>query len=101
MTEPYTMLDALAEIERLRAECEEQARLNGMGAERELALRAEIERLRTGTLAVNYARCAEQLAEVAAFLDALADRIELFEIKDPDEEADDCREMAKKLRGET
>lgn len=36
-----------AEIERLRAEVEEQARLNGMRAERELALRAEIERLRS------------------------------------------------------
>lgn len=29
-----------------KAECLEQARLNGMGAERELALRAEVERLR-------------------------------------------------------
>jgi hypothetical protein len=36
---------AADEIERLRAECEEQARLNGMGAERELALRSENERL--------------------------------------------------------
>lgn len=34
------------EIERLRAEVDEQARLNGAGAERELALRAEIENLR-------------------------------------------------------
>jgi hypothetical protein len=31
------------EIERLRAECEEQARLNGMGAERELGLRAALQ----------------------------------------------------------
>jgi hypothetical protein len=35
-----------AEVERLTKECEEQARLNGMGGERELALRAENERLR-------------------------------------------------------
>jgi len=34
------------EIERLRAEVEAQARLNGMGAERELAAEAEIKRLR-------------------------------------------------------
>jgi hypothetical protein len=38
------------EIERLTKECEEQARLNGMGAERELALRAEIERLRVAPI---------------------------------------------------
>ncbi len=38
--------DAADEIERLRADVEEQARLNGAGAERELALRAEVERLR-------------------------------------------------------
>lgn len=37
---------AADEIESLRAEVEEQARLNGMGAERELALQAEVERLR-------------------------------------------------------
>jgi len=36
------LLDSIYE---LRAECNEQARLNGMGAERELALRAEVERL--------------------------------------------------------
>jgi len=34
------------EIERLRAEVEEQALLNGMGVERELAAEAEIKRLR-------------------------------------------------------
>jgi chromosome segregation ATPase len=39
------MREAKAEIERERKECEEQARLNGMGAEREIALRTEIERL--------------------------------------------------------
>jgi predicted RNase H-like nuclease (RuvC/YqgF family) len=39
------LADKDAEIEQLTKECEEQARLNGMGAERELALRAEIERL--------------------------------------------------------
>lgn len=37
---PYCDLSAA------RAECEEQARLNGIGAERELALKAECERLR-------------------------------------------------------
>jgi archaellum component FlaC len=44
---PWKPLDreAADEIERLRAECEEQARLNGMGAERELGLRAEVEHL--------------------------------------------------------
>jgi hypothetical protein len=35
-----------ARIAELEAEVNEQARLNGMGAERELALRAEVERLR-------------------------------------------------------
>ena len=35
-----------AELREITTECEEQARLNGMGAERELGLRAEIERLR-------------------------------------------------------
>ena len=35
-----------ARIAELEAEVDEQARLNGMGAERELALRAEVERLR-------------------------------------------------------
>lgn len=35
-----------AEIEKLRAEVQEQARLNGMGAERKLALQAKVERLR-------------------------------------------------------
>lgn len=39
-------LEAAAEIERLRAEVQEQARINGMGAERELALQAKIPRLR-------------------------------------------------------
>jgi hypothetical protein len=34
-----------ARIAELEAEVDEQARLNGMGAERELALRAEVERL--------------------------------------------------------
>ena len=37
---------AAAEIERQQAEIEAQARLLGMSAERELALRGEIERLR-------------------------------------------------------
>jgi regulator of replication initiation timing len=41
------LADKDVEIEQLTKECEEQARLNGMGAERELALRAEIERLRS------------------------------------------------------
>lgn len=36
----------LNSIAKLEAEVNEQARLNGMGAERELALRAEVERLR-------------------------------------------------------
>lgn len=35
-----------AELAAARKECEEQARLNGMGSEREAALYAEIERLR-------------------------------------------------------
>jgi hypothetical protein len=35
-----------ARIAELEAEVNEQARLNGLGAERELALRAEVERLR-------------------------------------------------------
>lgn len=35
------------ELAEARKECEEQARLNGMGAERELALRAEVVRLRS------------------------------------------------------
>lgn len=38
--------EAADEIERLQAEVEEQARLNGMGAERELAAEAEIKSLR-------------------------------------------------------
>lgn len=42
-------LDALrsaqAEIKRLESECQEQARLNGMGGERELSLRSKVERL--------------------------------------------------------
>ena len=35
-----------AKVEQLTKECEEQARLNGMGGERELTLRAKVERLR-------------------------------------------------------
>ena len=40
-----TLQRAESERDQLRAEVDEQARLNGMGAERELALRAEVERL--------------------------------------------------------
>jgi hypothetical protein len=39
--------EAADEIERLRGECEERARLNGVGGELALALHAEIERLRS------------------------------------------------------
>jgi len=69
----YTMLDALAEIERLRA----------------------------GTLAVNYTRCVEQLTEAAAFLDGMAERLEAMRHTTTNETATDCRAMARKLRGET
>lgn len=55
------MTDARAEIERLRAEVLEQARLLGMSGEREAKLLAEIERLR--------ARVAELEAERKAFRD--------------------------------
>lgn len=37
--------ESQVEIERLNEECQEQARLNGMGAEREAALMAKVERL--------------------------------------------------------
>jgi len=45
-----------AEKERLRAEVEEQARLNGMGVEREFAAEAEIKRLQKA-LATYACRC--------------------------------------------
>lgn len=38
-----------AQVERLQAEVNEQARLNGMGGERELALMARVERLQAST----------------------------------------------------
>jgi len=41
------LVQAEAEIERLKTEVEAQARLNGMGAERELKLKAEVDRLTT------------------------------------------------------
>ena len=44
--QPSPFLKAADEIDRLRAEVQEQARINGMGAERELALQAKIARLR-------------------------------------------------------
>lgn len=45
-------LDALtAEIAALRAELDEQARVNGMGGEREAALLAEVERLKAAVAA--------------------------------------------------
>jgi hypothetical protein len=49
-----------AEIARLTAEVDEQARLNGMGAEREAALRGEVERLTAAVaaLAQREAECA-------------------------------------------
>lgn len=45
-TERLICDEAAAEIEHLRAEVQEQARINGMGAERELALQAKTARLR-------------------------------------------------------
>jgi hypothetical protein len=48
--------EAHDEIKRLRAEVEEQARLNGMGVEREFAAEAEIKRLQKA-LATYACRC--------------------------------------------
>jgi len=53
------LYDAHEEIERLRAEVEEQARLNGNCVERELAAEAEIKRLRA-----REARLREVLREI-------------------------------------
>jgi hypothetical protein len=50
--------EAADEIERLRAEVEEQARLKGMGVEREIAAEAEIKRLRKA-LATYACRCGD------------------------------------------
>jgi hypothetical protein len=56
--------EAADEIERLRAECEEQARLNGMGAERELGLRAENAKLREQLDTARLALSAPMLGDI-------------------------------------
>lgn len=56
MEDALTASLAYDEIKRLRAEVEEQARLNGMGVERELAAEAEIKRLQKA-LATYACRC--------------------------------------------
>ena len=43
---PDILMQAKERIKELESECLEQARLNGMGAEREIALRAQLENLR-------------------------------------------------------
>jgi hypothetical protein len=61
-----------AEVERLTKECEEQARLNGMGGERELALRAENERLREALreMDAEYLKLRLFLLKLAAYEDS-------------------------------
>jgi hypothetical protein len=69
-----------AEIARLTAELDEQARLNGMGAEREAALRGEVERLKAAeadmrACAAEWSEQANRvLAEWGAAVAALAQR---------------------------
>lgn len=56
------------EIERLRAEVEAQARLNGMGAERELALQAKVERLQAA-LAYYACKCKDGNCDTGTYGD--------------------------------
>jgi len=65
-TDP-TCVEAIDEIKRLRAEVEEQARLNGMGVERELAAETEIKRLQK-VLATYACRCGEGECYVEEFV---------------------------------
>lgn len=54
MIDPRTVILLGDEIDQLRAEINEQARLLGISAEKELALRAENERMRNTLVSAGY-----------------------------------------------
>jgi septal ring factor EnvC (AmiA/AmiB activator) len=92
-----------AEIERLKAELDEEEKAVFAAMKMLKERDAEIERLRDQQISAvdGMLRAEQKLDEAAAFLDELARRIEWHSPNSVVDAAADCRAMAKKLRGET